>query len=479
MGTSIVRSVSSEEIAELQARIAQASQMNSGVAPGKFVFMANFDGTNNDRKNLPLSGSKYQTNVANLFDQGAANINEHFKARYYPGVGTGGIAGGKLNAGLFPTEPLREIAEQAYNQFALEARTYLRDHPNATYRDLSVVTTAFSRGNGSAMMFVRALDERGLKLPDGTVVAPPGAIPVTAQVLFDPSHAFIQGDLSLPPNVRGKVLVMAARDEHRADFRLADYGRDPRSNVVEIAGNHCGVGGGYELHGTSAAALEIATRYLQNSGFAVADVAQDQRFNPALSMNVYTENYQTARNGDVVLGNGDVAPGKVFVWRAQEGARQMTPVPTPQPAPNPPASPLLTHPDHSAHALFKQALAAVHEMDRSHRRPSDAASENLAAALTVAARREGLARIDVVAPSTDAAASRMFAAQDPGRWNRKLAEVPTLEAMATSIAQSSQAWPQAVAQQAQAAEQQAIQQAQQPSQEALSHERQRELQPSR
>lgn len=469
MGTSVVRPVSSNELAELQAKIAQASQLSSGVPPGKFVFMANFDGTNNDRNDLSRSGSPYQTNVANLFNQAEAKTSDHFKTRYYPGVGTGGIAGGKLNAGLFPTEPLREIAERAYNQFARESQTYLRDHPNATYRDLSVVTTDFSRGNGSAMMFVRALDERGLKLPDGTVVAPPGGIAVTAQVLFDPSHAFIQGDLSLPPNVRGKVLVIAAQDEHRTDFRLADYGGDPRSTVVAIAGNHCGVGGGYELHGTSAAALEIATRYLQNSGVAIGDVAQDKRFDPAQPMHVYTERYQTARNGDVVP---DIQGNRVSVWATHEGPRQTTPVAAM-------ASPLMTHPDHPAHAMFKQAQAGVHEIDRAHRRPSDAASENLAAALTVAARREGLTRIDAVAPSTDAAASRMMAAQDPGRWNGKLAEVPTLAAMATPISQSSQAWQRVAAEQAQAAEQQAVQKAQQTSRETPLREQQPELQISR
>lgn len=415
-----------------------------------------------------MSGSPYQTNVANLFDQGAANISEHFKARYYPGVGTGGIAGGKLNAGIFPTEPLRRIAEQAYKEFAAEVDNFLSTHPNATYRDLSIVTTDFSRGNGSAMMFVRALDERGLKLPDGTVVAPPGAIPVTAQVLFDPSHAFIQGDLSLPSNVRGNVLVIAARDEHRADFRLADYGRDPRSNVVSIAGNHCGVGGGYELHGTSAAALEMATRYLQNSGIAIADVAQDQRFDPARPMNVYTENYQTARNGDLAP---DVRGNTVSVWGAHEGARQTTPVMSPAP-------PLLTHPDHPGHALFKQVQAAVYEMDRKYRHPSDAGSENLAAALTVAARREGMTRIDAMAPSDDGA-SKVIIAQDLGHLNGKLAFVQTMEAIATPIAHSSQAWQEVVAQQAQAAEQQALQKALQQSQQASSPERQQALQMSR
>ncbi len=472
MGTSVVRPVSSEEIAELQARITQASQMNSGVAPGKFVFIANFDGTNNDRNNLSLSGSPYQTNVANLFDQAKINEAGNFQARYYPGVGTGGIAGGTLSAGIFPTEPLRRIAGHAYEEFATEAYRFLSTHPNATYRDLSIVTTDFSRGNGSAMMFVRALDERGLKLPDGTVVAPPGAIPVTAQVLFDPSHAFIQGDLSLPSNVRGNVLVIAARDEHRNDFRLADYARDPRSNVLSIAGNHCGVGGGYELHGTSAAALEMATRYLQNSGIAIADVAQDQRFDPARPMNVYTENYQTARNGDLAP---DVRGNTVNVWSAQEGARRTTPVmPMPPVAPIPPVPPLMTHPEHPGHALFKQVRAAVHEMDRKYHHPSDAGSENLAAALTVAARREGMTRIDAMAPSDDGA-SKVIVGQDLGHLNGKLAFVQTMEAIATPIAHSSQAWQEVVTQQAQAAEQQALQKALQQSQQASSPERQQAL----
>ncbi len=66
------------------------------VQPGQFVFFAAFDGTNNDRNNLKLSGTSQSTNVAQLEEQLAQqNIgNQNFKSQYYSGVGTGGIGGG-------------------------------------------------------------------------------------------------------------------------------------------------------------------------------------------------------------------------------------------------------------------------------------------------------------------------------------------------------------------------------------------------
>ena len=70
-----------------------------------------------------------------------------------------------------------------------------------------------------------------------------------------------------------------------------------------------------------------------------------------------------------------------------------------------------------------------------HRRP-DQRSENLAAALTVEARRQGLARIDQVTLSADG--TRAFALQRGS--HTQMAHVQTAEAMQTSIVQSSATW---------------------------------------
>ena len=98
--------------------------------------------------------------------------------------------------------------------------------------------------------------------------------------------------------------------------------------------------------------------------------------------------------------------------------------------------PRLDHPTHTDHALFQQAQRGVHQMDAERGRIPDQHSDNLAAALTVQARRNDLTRIDQVALGPDG--DRAFAVQH-GVLTRH-AQVPTAEAVQTSIEQSSAAW---------------------------------------
>jgi hypothetical protein len=347
MGTSIVRHLSAEEIEQLKANKESIEKMSSGSPISKFVFFAAFDGTNNDKDNLALAHDPYQTNIANLFDQAETNKSHNLRARYYPGVGTGGERGNQLNAAFLPTEPLRATAEQALHEFAKVARDYLRENRTATPADLCASTVGFSRGTASQVLFAQMLEQRGLVLPDGTQVAPPGSIRVSAMVMFDPVHTFIQGDLSLPATVQGKVLVFRAEDERRSEFRLADYGADPRAHTVSLPGNHVGLGGGYDLHGTAAVALEGATGFLRNSGVELAPVPARLRFDPGLPVPIYTESYQTARNGDVIT---DYETGKpVTTWRQDEN-RIGIPVTAAERAKSAVYDP--SHPTHDHHALY-------------------------------------------------------------------------------------------------------------------------------
>ncbi|MBS0452830.1 MAG: hypothetical protein JSS14_16165 [Proteobacteria bacterium] len=107
MGTSIERHLSPAEVAQLQATKESAERMSSGTTPGKFAFFVAFDGTNNDKYNLPqvnppLLDTTHQTNIANLHDQAKVNESDTFKVSYYPGVGTGGDRGNWINASVFP-----------------------------------------------------------------------------------------------------------------------------------------------------------------------------------------------------------------------------------------------------------------------------------------------------------------------------------------------------------------------------------------
>lgn len=118
-----------------------------------------------------------------------------------------------------------------------------------------------------------------------------------------------------------------------------------------------------------------------------------------------------------------------------------------------PVTAKLDDPAHPDHPLFKQAQGAVHRLDASHQRAPDQRSDNIAASLTVAVRRDGLERVDHAVISQDA--SRIYAVQgDLNSPLKKVAEVPTQQAAATPVQASSQEW------QALAAERQQAQQAQ-------------------
>ena len=107
-------------------------------------------------------------------------------------------------------------------------------------------------------------------------------------------------------------------------------------------------------------------------------------------------------------------------------------------------APGLDSPTNPDHALYLQAQKAVHELDTRQGRTPDQQSNNLAAALTIAAKHEGLTKIDQVALSEDG--SRAFAVQN-GAF-KQIAQVQTAEAVHTSIAQSGHALQQSAPQQA-------------------------------
>jgi putative chitinase len=101
----------------------------------------------------------------------------------------------------------------------------------------------------------------------------------------------------------------------------------------------------------------------------------------------------------------------------------------------------LDQPGHPGHAVYNHALDAVTALDKQHHRAPDQQSTNLAAALTVAARQDGLSRIDHVVLSDDA--KRAYAVQgDLNSPFKRVAEVSTQEATATPLARSSDAWAQ-------------------------------------
>lgn len=113
---------------------------------------------------------------------------------------------------------------------------------------------------------------------------------------------------------------------------------------------------------------------------------------------------------------------------------------------NPPAVPArLDDPAHPGHAMFLQARDGVHGIDVHMGRSPDQHSENLAGALTVAARAGGLSRIDTVTMSGDG--SRAFATQHVvARTLDVHVHVEAMAALGTSLEQNSMAWQKAAEQ---------------------------------
>ena len=109
---------------------------------------------------------------------------------------------------------------------------------------------------------------------------------------------------------------------------------------------------------------------------------------------------------------------------------------------------------HPAHGVFKQALDGVHKIDADRQRTPDQISQNVAGSLAVAAQRAGLSRIDHVLISDDG--SRIYAVQgDLNSPHKRMAEVPTQQAVNTPLEQSSRELAQAGQQQAAASNQKA------------------------
>jgi hypothetical protein len=123
----------------------------------------------------------------------------------------------------------------------------------------------------------------------------------------------------------------------------------------------------------------------------------------------------------------------------------------------------LDHGDHPDHALFKQTQGAVHRLDAQQGRVPDRHSENLAGALTVAAREQGLKSIDHVVLNADASKAYAVEGQLDSPFKR-IAETSTQQAVDTPIEQSSIAW-QAMSERAQQASCEQVAQ-----QQAVSHQ---------
>lgn len=306
--------------AERQAgEIVDAAEVGA-VRENQFVFVANFDGTRNDKFDVARSGNPLSTNVGEISDQAKQTERDSpegkFKTGYYPGHGTEGAL---IASDWYPgrvTQETVNTAKRAYKEFAEQASAWLKEHPNG---DVTTAITAFSRGSATAAVFTHLLYRDGLIDPEdrSKVLIPPGEVGVSAGVIFDPVTTGVDANVAFAPNVKN-VVVVQAQHEYRYLFKGVDHSGHPGIRVVEATGNHCNIGGGYD-NGLGALYLDSATRFLQRSGVTVADVDPSRRPDPSVPLTVYDESDQKAEQGNFLTR--DQSRGKWDVsGRFVEGA---------------------------------------------------------------------------------------------------------------------------------------------------------------
>lgn len=267
--------------------IAEAADTDT-IKKEQFVFFAAFDGTRNDKKDVKLSGNPEDTNVAQLFQQTtlANKNNANFGAGYYSGHGTDGTERFSEALSIQVTKEAIRTAETAYKQFAKQASSWLRKHPDG---DVTTAITSFSRGGGTAAVFTQLLYKNGLIDPETKEqLIPPGQVGVSAGVIFDPVTTGQDGNVAFAPNVKN-IAVIRAENEYRYLFKAVDYAGQPGIKIFDATGNHCNIGGGYQKDGLGNLYLSAATEYLRKSGLTIADVDQSRRISPETKLFTYNE----------------------------------------------------------------------------------------------------------------------------------------------------------------------------------------------
>lgn len=281
-----LNAVEREQMAAQAQRIAETPAPRVDAHSGeKFVFVAHFDGTNNDKDNLRLSGNPYPTNVAELWAQMRVreNGNDNFRTEYYRGVGTDPGSKGFADV-LLPSDEMRATARKAYLDLEIEASNWLRAHPQADPgTSLQVMATGFSRGGGTAAVFSQMLYENGLTDPrSGKQLVAPGQLGLAGAMVYDPVTTGYDGNAAFSP-ASENITVVRAQHEYREWFKGVDHHGHPGVSTVEVMGNHCNIGGGYD-RGISARVLEASTEWFRESGVPLNDVPPHKRHDGAAAI---------------------------------------------------------------------------------------------------------------------------------------------------------------------------------------------------
>ncbi len=303
----IVKTLSTSEIAHAQQQAQQIANSARGtVGTNTFVFYAAFDGTNNDRNNLSLSGTTQSTAVGLLAQKAEAlqQSNGNVAAKYYAGPGTDGTApGSTLMPGAVTTQTLA-TAEQAYGDMVLASSEWLKTNPNG---QVSVMSVSFSRGGATDVAFKQLVYERGLTTVDGRVLVEPGSVHFAPSLMIDPVFTGVYGNAALPPGAAEYTTVVRAENEQRTAFKAAEF-NEAKLTVVNAIGNHGDLGAFYD-DGLGGIYLQKYAEYFQKAGLAIGGLSADRIYNGTEFVVIHAET--------TVYG---------LPWPTYEGPRQTDPV---------------------------------------------------------------------------------------------------------------------------------------------------------
>lgn len=205
------------------------------------VFAVHFDGTQNDRDDVP-EGSQatlVSDSYEKLRDCGSPVIASH----YFNGVGTRTLTNLRRMFESATGAGCEARAEAAHDALVRQAAAWREQDPQA---EVHVHVVGFSRGAAIALHFMNLVDERGAygeTMPRSTSADPfaPGSVKSSA-VLYDTVSTGQSNWLKLTvPSSAVSVLHLVAGGEERALFPVRDIADDPRQEIC--------VGRNVHLHG--------------------------------------------------------------------------------------------------------------------------------------------------------------------------------------------------------------------------------------
>lgn len=240
--------------------------------PTTIIFVMNFDGTNNDREQVPVGETK--TVVAQLFDK--VEGNQHSRSplynAYLRGPGCADAWWCVLDAAFGIS-----LSGTADNAFA-QLKQFIAQNPSAT--EVKVLVVGFSRGAATARHFLNKVYDASISGTLGTK-APVWSSAILIETVVTGQSQFLR--LGFPPNLEF-ALHLVAKNETRTLFppvvdndkqyeqftrHFSGFEPQPRVFTVRLPGAHSDLGDSYDS-GAGPHVTKIATNIIEKMGLKKA-----------------------------------------------------------------------------------------------------------------------------------------------------------------------------------------------------------------